>query len=162
MIQPEPFALIIAKWPEPNAVEGWEAQKIAEFSLVQEIISAIRTARAEKKVEPGKKIAAVIAAGEALATLRVQSASLAALAYLDPAQLTLIESLEEKPANAVSLVVGGVEIHLPLAAMVDQDAERVRIEKELAEVESQITRLEGLLDSTFAQKAPAGFQPQRF
>jgi len=147
-------ALMIAQWPQANPIEGWEAQKIADFSLVQEIISAIRTARAEKKVEPGKKIGALIAAGEQLPILQAQLESLAALAYLDPKHLTLAASLAEKSANAISLVVSGVEIHLPLAEMVDQDAEKARIEKELAEVESQIARLEGLLGSTFAQKAP--------
>jgi len=53
------------------------------------------------------------------------------------------------------LVVGTVEIYLPLAGMVDVDAERIRFEKELAVTESQIERLEKLLGGDFANKAPA-------
>ena len=54
----------------------------------------------------------------------------------------------------MGLVIGGVEIYLPLAELVDNDAERARLEKELADAEAQIGRLETLLGSTFAEKAP--------
>ncbi len=148
-------ALMLAAWPEANPIEGWEAQKLTDFALVQELVRAVRNVRAEKKVEPGKRIAAIIAAGERLDALRSQAASIAALASIDPARLTLTGTLEHKPEGSVSLVISGVEIHLPLSGLVDQDAERARMEKELAEVESQISRLEGLLGSSFAQKAPA-------
>ena len=54
----------------------------------------------------------------------------------------------------IALVVGSVEIYLPLTSMVDQEEERVRLEKELLETESQIERLEKLLNSPFVKKAP--------
>jgi valyl-tRNA synthetase len=53
------------------------------------------------------------------------------------------------------LVVGAVEIYLPLSGLVDADAERARLMKELAETRSQIERLEKLLGGDFAKKAPA-------
>ena len=62
--------------------------------------------------------------------------------------------MREKPENSVVLVVGAVEIYLPLAGMVDPGEERERMEKELAEAENQIARLEKLLGSPFAEKAP--------
>jgi valyl-tRNA synthetase len=52
-------------------------------------------------------------------------------------------------------VVGPVEVYLPLAGMADPGAERARLEKELAEAQSHIARLEKLLGSDFADKAPA-------
>jgi valyl-tRNA synthetase len=52
-------------------------------------------------------------------------------------------------------VVGSVEIHLPLAGMVDLAEEKTRLEKELKEAESHIARLEKLLAGDFAHKAPA-------
>jgi valyl-tRNA synthetase len=52
-------------------------------------------------------------------------------------------------------VVGSVEIYLPLAGMVDLAEEKSRLEKELKEAESHIERLEKLLGSDFANKAPA-------
>jgi len=148
-------ALIVARWPEAQPAEGWEVGKITDFNLVQDIIRAVRNLRTEKKVTPGKRIAATIAAGDKLSVLESQKATLAALAYFDAGQLTLVESLAEKPQDQVTLVVSGVEIYLPLSGLVDMASERQRLQKELDEVQSQINRLEGLLASPFAQKAPA-------
>ena len=47
-----------------------------------------------------------------------------------------------------------VEISLPIAGLVDMEAERERMEKELADAEAQIERLEKLLASPFARKSP--------
>ncbi len=100
---------------------------------------------------------AIIVGGEKAAMLAEQRANFIALAKLDDAQLEIMASLPPagKPRNAVSLVVEAVEIFLPLEGMVDVSAERARMEKQLAEVEAQIGRLEGLLASDFASKAPA-------
>jgi len=147
--------LIVAKWPEPQSVEGWEDEKVSDFSLVQEIVRAVRNLRTEKKVTPGKRISATIAAGERLPILLAQSKTLAALAHIDPQQFTLVDTLTEKPQDQVSLVVAGVEIYLPLSGLVDLEGEQARLQKELNETQSQIERLEGLLSSPFGQKAPA-------
>jgi valyl-tRNA synthetase len=150
-----PDALIIAEWPEQREIEGWEESKIADFQLIQEIVRSIRNLRAEKNVAPSKKIAASITAGSKLDLLKEQSKVIAALAGLNEAQLSISESLSEKPKDAAALVVGSVEIYLPLAGMVDLAEEKTRLEKELKEARSQIERLEKLLSSDFANKAPA-------
>ncbi len=148
-------ALIIAHWPETRPVEGWEDQKVADFALLQETVRLIRNTRTEKKLSPGQKIGASIAAGEKLPIFASQRAALCALAGIDPAQLTLQAALSEKPQGQTALVVSGVEIFLSLAGLVDEAAERTRLEQELAEINSQIERLSQLLNSPFAQKAPA-------
>ena len=147
-------ALIVARWPEPRPLEGWEDGRVAEFSLVQEIVRAIRNLRSEKNVTPGKPLPAKIVAGDWIVILKHQAATLAALAQLDLEALQITERLAEKPEGNVALVVGAVEIYLPLADLVDLDEERARLTKGLAEAESQITRLETLLSSPFAEKAP--------
>jgi len=119
-----------------------------------DIVRAIRNLRAEKDVKPGLKLSATIAAGDQSAMLAAQSASIAGLARLDPEHLAITDSLPDKPEGHVALVVGPVEIYLPLAELVDPAEERLRLEKDLAEAQSQIQRLEGLLGSDFAKKAP--------
>jgi valyl-tRNA synthetase len=84
-----------------------------------------------------------------------QAKFIAALAGLNEAELVIEESLKDKPKEAASLVVGSVEIYLPLAGMVDLANEKTRLEKELKEAESHIQRLENLLGGDFANKAPA-------
>ena len=150
-----PEVLIIARWPEPRDPEGWEESKIADFTLVQEIVRSIRNLRAEKNSPMSKKLAATIVGGAKTELLKSQSDVIASLAALDTSQLSILDSLTTKPEGATTLVVGAVEIHIPLAGMVDQSLERERLAKELAEVESQIARLEKLLSSDFANKAPA-------
>ncbi|MBI2757664.1 MAG: valine--tRNA ligase [Chloroflexi bacterium] len=150
-----PEALIIAKWPEPRNPEGWEDSKVADFTLIQEIVRAIRNLRAEKSVAPSKRIAATFAAGEKTDLLKEQAATIASLAGLDHSLLSIQESLKKKPADSAALVIGPVEIFLPLAGMIDPADEKSRLEKELAEAQSHIERLEKLLASDFAGKAPA-------
>jgi valyl-tRNA synthetase len=150
-----PEALIIAPWPEAQPEEGWEAGKIASFNLVQDMVRAIRNLRSEKNVKPGRRIPAILAGGERTPLLKAQAGTLAALAFLDESQLTIRESLQNKPAGHIALVSGPVEIYLPLAELVDPAEERRRLEKDLSEVRSQIARLEALLGGPFAQKAPA-------
>ena len=150
-----PDALIVAKWPEPRPLEGWEEAKIADFELIQEIVRSIRNLRAEKNVTPSKRLAATIVSKEKLDLLKEQSSAIAALAGLDPSQITIYQLLKEKPQDSIALVVGPVEIYLPLIGMVDLANEKARLEKELKEAESHIQRLENLLGGDFANKAPA-------
>ncbi|HNO30823.1 MAG TPA: class I tRNA ligase family protein, partial [Anaerolineales bacterium] len=147
-------ALITAKWPEPRDAEGWEAKAIEDFELLQEIVRTIRNLRAEKNVSPAKRIAASFSAGEKTDLLKAQSKVIASLAGLDGSLISIHASLTEKPADSAALVVGSVEIYLPLAGMVDLASEKTRLEKELKEAESHIQRLENLLNGDFAQKAP--------
>ncbi len=150
-----PDALIIAPWPQAQAVEGWEADKMADFALIQEIVRSIRNLRAEKKVSPAKRIPATLAAGPKTALFKAEAETIALLAGLDANQLSVVEALQVKPEGNVALVAGPVEIYVPLTGMVDLGEERKRLEKELADTEAQITRLEKLLGSDFASKAPA-------
>ena len=151
---------MIAHWPVVHPEEGWEAQKLADFSLVMDLVRAIRNLRAEKKVTPGKRLEATIVAGARFDVLMAQLKTIAALAFLDPYALRLEETLagdspiRTSQQNQAILVVSGIEVYLPLAGLVNAEAERSRLEKELAENQSQVSRLEALLSSPFAQKAP--------
>jgi valyl-tRNA synthetase len=74
---------------------------------------------------------------------------------LDPTGLTIQERQAAKPEGHIALVVGPVEVFLPLAGLVDLDEERQRLQKDLAEAQAQIERLEALLGGSFAEKAPS-------
>jgi len=150
-----PQALIAAKFPEPIEEESWEAKSIADFELIQEIVRSIRNLRAEKGIAPSKKLPATISAGDKLDLITNQISVIASLAGLDQSQISNLQSLKDKPEDSAALVVGSIEIYLPLAGMVDLANEKARLEKELKEAESHIQRLENLLNGDFANKAPA-------
>lgn len=145
-------ALIIAKWPEAGSAPAEEV--IADFQHIMEIVRTIRNGRAENKVDLSRKIAATLVAGNRLALLESQREPIARLASINPADFHIEAALAQKPDQAVTLVVGSTEIYLPMAGLVDADVERERIKKESESLEKQIAKLEGLLGSDFASKAP--------
>ncbi len=149
-----PEVLMVAPWPEPVDTEGWEDQAIADFTLVQNVVRAIRNLRAEKNVKPGTRLPATFAAGAATPIIESQAETIAALGKLDASRLSIQESLAAKPEDHIALVVGPVEVYLPLAGLVDVAKERARLKKDLAKAQSQIERLEKLLASPFTEKAP--------
>ncbi len=152
-IQNWPDVLMIAHWPEAHPDEGWEAGKVASFEQVQEVIRTIRNLRAEKNVKPGLKLAAILVDSGTI--IAQETKIIAALAGLDETKLIIHQKLDAKPEGHIGLVAGSVEIFLPLADFVDPVEERARLLKDLADSELHITRLEKLLSSDFANKAPA-------
>ena len=145
-------ALMVADWPQANKM-FFDARAEKDFALVMEIIRAIRNARAEYHVEAGKRIPAVLSAGAARALIESQRAIIAQLARLDSDALR-IETRATRPAQSLALVVGKVEIYLPLAEVIDIEKEKARLAKDLAQARAEIERVQKLLAGEFAQKAP--------
>ncbi len=146
-------ALMVAPWPGAGEVDD---EVEAKMGLIMEAIRAIRNARAEYEVEPGRHISAMIAAGPEYETFASQRHILTQLARIDPAHLVIAIKLPVKPEKAAALVLGNVEVYLPLAGMVDLEAEQERLGKELSEVQAQLARTQELLaNENFTAKAPA-------
>lgn len=145
-------ALIIAQWPELMPQE--EQAFINSFEDVKNIIRAIRNLRAEKNVEAGRKITALIQAGDTAELLGTQRHILAALARLNEDELKIAETITSVAENTIPLVVGSVEVFIPMEGMVDLGVEKQRLQSELDEVNGQIGRLQKLLNSPFAERAP--------
>jgi len=147
--------LIISSWPTPRKEESWENECITNFSLVQDTIRSIRNIRSEKNVKPGRLIPAILTAGERTEIFRQQKKVIAALAQLDIEKFEISKYLPPKKENYISIALGTVEIYLPLEGLVDTSEERERLNKALADAKSQVDRLEKLLASSFADRAPA-------
>jgi len=148
-------ALIVARWPQPIPWSEDDERAIERFALIMDLVRAIRNLRVEKGVEPARRIAAIINSGDLTDLISAQHQTIAVLAGLDPKQLQVHKSLETPPSDSVSLVVGPIEVYLPLTQMFDIDVERLRLTKELEAVKAQIKRLEDLLAGPFSKRAPA-------
>jgi valyl-tRNA synthetase len=146
-----PEALIIAPWPSPQAPVDEGA--VADFALFMDVVRAIRNLRTERKVPAGARLPAKVIGGRVQPVLEAMRPALVALARLEDARLEFVAP--GAPRAGVALTVGPVEVHVMLDAAVDTGQERARVERELAEVQAQIDRLEGLLASDFATRAPA-------
>ncbi len=147
-----PEALIVASWPQAGPRDIPAERQMA---LMMDAIRAVRNARAENNVKPEKKMASMIVAGESARLFESHRAEVAMLGRLDERGLVVLDKLEAPPKKALSLVLGAVTVYLPLAQMVDIEAEKARLSQELAGVEAQVERSEKLLSSDFGRKAPA-------
>ncbi|MCU0521267.1 MAG: valine--tRNA ligase [Anaerolineae bacterium] len=146
-------ALIVARWPAADP--AWlDPDAEREMAILIDLVQGIRAVRAEYGVEPARRISAAIVMESAEAPLTGEREMLIALARLDPAQTTVSASILP-PAQSASVVVGDVVAYLPLAGMVDLQAERARLGKELVSLESRIAASESRLAGPFAERAPA-------
>lgn len=143
--------IMLAPWPTPAGLASPAEEKI--MNTIMDIITEIRVMRSEKDVPPGRKITAVCQAQpELLEPLKASQAEIMNLAGLE--SLTL-EEPGQRPEKAMSAVVEGVNIFLPLAGMVDLEAEIARIEKELEQAQKELQRAENKLKNEgFIAKAP--------
>jgi valyl-tRNA synthetase len=145
--------LMIEKWPTVKTAPAEAgAQPLRDFNLIRELIGAIRNVRSEYKVEPAKRVDATIVAGAKAKLVKENAAVIRTLARLE--NLTILAK-GEKPKDAASAMAGGVEVHLPLAGMVDMTKERARLEKEKANLEGFVKSLEAKLGNKgYVDNAP--------
>jgi len=154
-------SIMVAAWPqrEETALPIDEGA-LATFGSMQDLVRSVRNARAEYRVEPGKKIGAIVlASGVVGEALQAEADALAFLARLEPSQLSFegagSVAVAAAADSSVRLVVGEeLEALLPLDSMVDADKERARLGKQQATLEADITKLEKRLAAPgFADKA---------
>jgi len=147
-------SLMITSWPEYNESE---IDKTAEekMDLIMSVIKSVRNIRNEMKVDPGRKIEAILLAKSSKGEiLREGNSYLKNLANIE--DLTITGSLEERPQPASTSIVEGVEVILPLEGMVDIEKELDRLQKELKDVKYEIERAKGKLSNEgFVNNAPA-------
>jgi valyl-tRNA synthetase len=162
-----PPVIIIAPWPDPHPEEDWEREEIENFSLIQKNERAIRNLRAEKNVHPSLRIRNVGISGEWMTDYYKNVVTTSGTASgLDESNITFENNLPiEWSKEGIVIVNEPIVVHIPPEGLVDKDdahtwlekdkdEENKRHEKDLADVQVQIDRLEKLLGSDFAGRAP--------
>ena len=148
-----PPSIMVSTWPE-QCMSDIDAAAEAEMAFVQEVISAARTVRSELKVPPGRKVSLVLSAGSAQSRQRLDANRPYLEILVGAADITVGEGLEQPPQSG-SAVVGDVEVYLPLAGLIDIDAERQRLQKEADKLRGLLKGLDAkLAQEAFIAKAP--------
>ncbi|KUK36691.1 MAG: Valine--tRNA ligase, partial [Thermacetogenium phaeum] len=126
----------------------------AEMEFLMEVIRGIRNMRGEMNIHPGRSVRCVaIAVPEHGALLQSYRSYVENLANCDPLEIT--GPGQSKPKQALSTVVRGTEIYLPLAGLVDLDKELARLEKEAKTIDGVLQRVQKKLSNEqFLAKAP--------
>lgn len=147
----QPHMLIHEAWPKYDKETVFKDQS-DEMEIIHEAISAIRSLRAERGVEPAKKINATIYGGIWTELLEEKREPLMRLARLE--KLTL-ETEGPKVKNALWQYTNGIDIYLPIGDLLDIEKEKQRLEKQLLETEGKIQGIKGRLENKgFLQNAP--------
>lgn len=148
-------SIMVASWPQKMSFELNEKHNNYMTSMM-EAIKAIRNMRAEMNVPLGKRSEVILAINdkELAEVISKHKDYFVTLAWAE--KVTILDENAIKPENAVTSVVGGIEVYLQLKDLIDADKERARIAKEQVSIEKEIARLEGKLNNQgFLAKAPA-------
>ena len=145
--------IMLQPYPAPVA-ELIDETAEADIEWLKSVIVSIRNIRGEMNIAPGKELPVLIQHGsdEDFRRLQDNYVSLSKLAKLE--KITWLEDDEEAPMSATKLV-GKMEVLVPMAGLIDKDAELGRLKKEMEKLQKEVGRLEGKLgNEKFVASAP--------
>ena len=146
----------ISKAPYPVAdPEKLDVEAEADVAWMKQVIVAIRTIRGEMNLSPAKAIPVLFSAGEADDHTRLERLKglITQLAKLNRCER--LGSSDPIPPSSTQLV-GALEVHVPMAGLIDLDAEIARLNKQSQKLAGDIKGLRGKLGNPgFTDKAPA-------
>ncbi|MBF8163270.1 valine--tRNA ligase [Ectopseudomonas hydrolytica] len=146
--------LMLQPWPVA-AEERIDAAAEADIEWVKQLMLGVRQIRGEMKISMAKRIDIIVA--------NASDSDLRRLADFEPllSKLAKLESVrvlgagEEAPMSATALV-GEMQVLVPMAGLIDKDAELARLDKEVARLQGEVQRVGGkLANEGFVAKAPA-------
>lgn len=146
------ISISVSQWPEADAdVQFPEAAQ--QMAFIMDIIRHVRNIRAESNVPANKSVELIVRPDEEyVSVVERHQPYIERLAKTD--KLT-IQQDAERPEKAMSAVVSGAELFLPLAGLIDVDKELERLKKELETLNQEVERVEKkLANEGFVSKAP--------
>ena len=124
------------------------------MGLVQDVVVAARTLRATYNVPPAQRIAIEIRTPSAERRAVLEGASFI-IEGVGRLTVTITEKGDHVPQSAKAIVGGDIEVIVPLAGLVDIDAEKARIRKEIGKAEKEVSGIERKLgNEKFLARAP--------
>ena len=152
----EKEACIVAEWPtsNPDETQPW-ADEVME--LVQQIVTGIRNVKSQKNLPPSKQVEAVVNIAKDRPNLvpSLQSHQRYFKKLAGVATLSVGHGLP-KPDAAAPIVIQRHEVFIPLAGLIDLDAERARLGKEIKQKEKFLLSVQRKLQNEkFVERAPA-------
>jgi len=145
--------IMLQPYPAPVAELIDEAAE-SDIEWLKGVIVSIRNIRGEMNIAPGKELAVLIQNGSDDDFRRVQDNYVALSKLAKLSLITWLEEDDEAPMSATKLV-GKMEVLVPMAGLIDKDAELGRLKKEMEKLQKEVGRLEGKLgNEKFVASAP--------
>ena len=141
-------------YPQVQA-EKLDPQAVAEMDWLQQFLLGVRRIRAEYNIAPGKPLPVLLANGCDHDKARTHSnhMPLSTLGRLE--SITWLEQDQSEPESATALV-DGMKILIPMAGLIDKEAESIRLSREIDKLHKDLDRGETkLANADFLARAPA-------
>ena len=132
-----------------------DSSALNDIEWVKAVIVAVRNIRGEMNISPAKALPIFFNNGSEQDKLRAKSTGQLIQSLAKVETISWLAPNKTAPASATQLV-GSLEIRVPLAGLIDTDAEVARLDKEIAKLNKEVARISGKLgNSGFTDKAPA-------
>ncbi|CEG28042.1 valine--tRNA ligase [Bacillus sp. B-jedd] len=147
-------SITISEWPKADASLSDEAAA-SEMKLLVEMIRSVRNIRAEVNTPLSKKIKMLVKAKDETYLGMIEKNQAYIERFCNPEEL-LMGTAIEMPEKAITAVLTGVEIILPLEGLINIEEEIARLEKEKGRLDKEVERVQKKLGNEgFVKKAPA-------
>jgi valyl-tRNA synthetase len=140
--------------PFPQVEDNVSHQAMQDMEWLKRVILAIRNIRGEMDLSPNKPLPLLLSNADAMARGRIENnqSFLSSLAKLE--SIEFIESDDDAPASMTALV-DTLKLHIPMAGLIDKEAELQRLQKSIEKANKEWQRLNGKLSNdNFVSKAP--------
>ena len=140
--------------PFPQVEDNVSHQAMQDMEWLKRVILAIRNIRGEMDLSPNKPLPLLLSNADSMARGRIENnqSFLSSLAKLE--SIEFIESDDDAPASMTALV-DTLKLHIPMAGLIDKEAELQRLQKSIEKANKEWQRLNGKLgNDNFVSKAP--------
>ena len=146
--------IMLQPYPEPNE-HDLDPRADEDIEWLKGFIEGVRNIRGEMNIPPGKELSVLLRKGDANDRLRLPKNSQYVRKLAKIAQVDWLAADDAVPLAATALS-GELEILVPMAGLIDKDAEIARLSREIGKLERDLTRLQAKLGNVaFVDKAPA-------
>ena len=146
--------LSTSSWPTADEAR-LDARAERDMAMLQDLVVKIRNVRAEAAIDPSRRIEVLVHAESARNAKLVEEQAELVAALVRAERVAVVDGFAPELVSARG-VVRGLEVAIPLAGLLDFDAERTRLAKELKKIEAELTaRNRKLANESFLERAPA-------
>lgn len=147
-------SLVVATYPTVHP-EQMDEQAAEEMEFLMDFIRSVRTVRNEMNTPLSKPINIIAKVSDAAHYVILKENESYIARFSNPEEFVYGEDVEA-PSDAVTSVITGAEIYLPLAGLINIEDEIARLEKEAEKLQQEVDRVEKKLSNEkFVAKAPA-------
>ena len=154
-LNPEEETIMLSKWPEYQAEWNFEAEE-QMLEAVKALVRGIRNLRTDMDVPPSRKAKVVIVSEDEKVRATFETMQNSYRNLISASEILVQKDKNGIADDAVSVVIPGAVVYMPLEDLVDMEKEKERLLKEKERLTKELARSHGMLNNEkFVSKAPA-------